>query len=132
MLPLICYEAIFPQDVRAAPGRPDWLLQVTNDAWFGTFQGPYQHLAQARLRGGRDRAADGPRRQYRHLGGDRRARRVLRASLALGAGGDLDVALPAALPPTLYARTGDLPLALLVLVAAAGRLLALTAPQNPH
>ena len=50
ILPLICYEAIFPQDVAGAPARPDWLLQVTNDAWFGTFAGPQQHLAQARMR----------------------------------------------------------------------------------
>ncbi|HEX9857639.1 MAG TPA: apolipoprotein N-acyltransferase, partial [Paracoccaceae bacterium] len=50
VLPLICYEAVFPQDLRAAPGRADWILQITNDAWFGTLTGPYQHLAQARLR----------------------------------------------------------------------------------
>ena len=49
-LALICYEAIFPQDVNRAPTRPDFLLQTTNDAWFGTFSGPYQHLAQARMR----------------------------------------------------------------------------------
>ncbi len=40
----------FPQDLRAAPDRADWILQITNDAWFGTLTGPYQHLAQARLR----------------------------------------------------------------------------------
>jgi hypothetical protein len=50
MLPLICYEAIFPQDVAGAPVRPDVLLQITNDAWFGEFSGPFQHLAQARMR----------------------------------------------------------------------------------
>ncbi|MEL7116625.1 MAG: apolipoprotein N-acyltransferase, partial [Pseudomonadota bacterium] len=49
-LPLICYEAIFPQHFSATPDRPDWLLQITNDAWFGNWVGPYQHLAQARLR----------------------------------------------------------------------------------
>ena len=49
-LPLICYEAVFPQDVNAAPERPDWLMQITNDAWFGTLTGPFQHAAQARLR----------------------------------------------------------------------------------
>jgi apolipoprotein N-acyltransferase len=50
VLPLICYEAVFPQDLRATPGRADWILQVTNDGWFGALAGPYQHLAQARLR----------------------------------------------------------------------------------
>ena len=48
-LPLICYEAVFPQDLRGT-GRPDWLLQITNDAWFGTLSGPFQHADQARLR----------------------------------------------------------------------------------
>ncbi|MEM7320595.1 MAG: apolipoprotein N-acyltransferase, partial [Pseudomonadota bacterium] len=49
-LPLICYEAVFPQDVLASAERPDVLLQITNDAWFGEQSGPYQHLAQARMR----------------------------------------------------------------------------------
>jgi apolipoprotein N-acyltransferase len=47
--PLVCYEAIFA--VRAAGrGRPGWLVNVTNDAWFGRTSGPYQHFAAARLR----------------------------------------------------------------------------------
>lgn len=53
-VPLICYEAIFPEEVAAAvkagATRPGFLLNVTNDAWFGHTAGPYQHLAQARLR----------------------------------------------------------------------------------
>ncbi len=48
--PLICYEVIFPDKVVAAKSRPDWLLNITNDAWFGTSSGPYQHFAMARLR----------------------------------------------------------------------------------
>ncbi len=47
--PLICYEAIFPEEV-AGDERPDFLLNVTNDAWFGHTPGPYQHAAQARVR----------------------------------------------------------------------------------
>ncbi len=50
VLPLICYEAVFPRDIRNAPERPDWILQATNDAWFGDFSGPQQHLIQARFR----------------------------------------------------------------------------------
>ncbi len=49
-LPMICYEAIFPGSLDGVSRRPDFLLNVTNDAWFGRTPGPYQHLAQARLR----------------------------------------------------------------------------------
>ena len=48
--PLICYEVIFPDKVKQANSSPGWLLNVTNDAWFGTSSGPYQHFAMARLR----------------------------------------------------------------------------------
>jgi apolipoprotein N-acyltransferase len=48
--PLICYEAIFPGRVAAEGARPQWLLNATNDAWFGTSSGPYQHFASARIR----------------------------------------------------------------------------------
>jgi apolipoprotein N-acyltransferase len=46
----ICYEAIFPSGIISSNPRPDWLLNVTNDGWFGNSSGPYQHLAQLRLR----------------------------------------------------------------------------------
>lgn len=46
---LICYEVIFPGAVAPSP-RPAWLVNVTNDAWFGDSAGPWQHLAAARLR----------------------------------------------------------------------------------
>lgn len=51
--PLICYEAIFPGRVTASPAdgpRPDWLLNLTNDAWYGITAGPYQHFAIAMSR----------------------------------------------------------------------------------
>ncbi len=45
----ICYEAIFPE-ILMTPLRPDWILNVTNDGWFGNSAGPYQHLSQLRFR----------------------------------------------------------------------------------
>lgn len=107
-LPLICYEAIFPRHSRLSP-RPDWLLQVTNDAWFGTFSGPYQHLAQARLRAVEQglpllRSANtGVSAGFDGYGRDL-------GQLALGVDGFIDIALPPALPPTPYARWGDWPI----------------------
>jgi apolipoprotein N-acyltransferase len=54
VLPLICYELIFPRNLRASSSKSaepkSMILQITNDAWFGNYSGPYQHLAQARLR----------------------------------------------------------------------------------
>lgn len=116
--PLICYEAVFPQDLRAAPERPGWLLQVTNDGWFGDWTGPYQHLAQARLRAIEQGL---PMVRVANTGVsaviDAKGRVI--DALPLGASGRIDAALPSALPPTPYARWGDGPVlaALLVLLA---------------
>ena len=107
MLPLICYEAIFPTefDVAAVSPRPEWLLNVTNDAWFGVTPGPYQHFAQARLRAielglplvraansGISAVTDG-------LG------RVI-AELPLGVDGVIDTGLPVAQADTPFSRYG--------------------------
>ena len=48
--PLICYEIIFPDEISNSGPRPGWLLNVTNDAWFGGSAGPYQHFHQAQVR----------------------------------------------------------------------------------
>jgi len=48
--PLICYEGIFPGLSPTGADRPDWLVNISNDSWFGKLSGPYQHAAQARYR----------------------------------------------------------------------------------
>jgi apolipoprotein N-acyltransferase len=107
MLPLICYEVIFPGEVVPKGERPGWLLNLTNDAWFGVSIGPYQHFQQARVRAIEEglpliRAANsGISAVIDPLG------RIV-AALSLGRDGLLDSALPRPTQITTYARVGDL------------------------
>ncbi|MBK0327427.1 apolipoprotein N-acyltransferase [Rhodobacteraceae bacterium F11138] len=117
-LPLICYEAVFPQDATGTPERPDFLLQITNDAWFGEYVGPYQHLAQARMRA-IEQGLPMVRAANTGVSAMIDPQGRLIASLPLGQAGFVDAPLPAPLPPTLYARTGDLPV-LALLIAGLG------------
>jgi apolipoprotein N-acyltransferase len=116
MLPLICYEAIFPGAAVPAGERPGWLVNVTNDGWFGISSGPYQHFQQARVLAIAEglplvRAANtGISAVVDPLG------RIIK-SLPLGTEGVLDSALPRAIPPTLYAQFGNYIL-ILMLVAS--------------
>jgi len=136
-LPLVCYEIIFASDavphseqpnwlyrhlgryfdwpfVAGNGARPGWLLNLTNDGWFGASAGPYQHFQQARVRAIEEglplvRAANtGISAVVDPLG------RVV-ASLPLGVEGILDAPLPRPLAVTLYARLGDAPAGLMVL-----------------
>ena len=107
--PLICYEAIFPGEVRTASDRPPrFLLNITNDGWFGLTSGPYQHFAQARLRTIEEGlpmirgAATGISAIVDPYG------RVLE-SLPLGPDGIIDGPLPEPVQPTVYARFGQGP-----------------------
>jgi apolipoprotein N-acyltransferase len=115
-LPLICYEAIFPQGMGAPQGRPDWLVQVTNDAWFGEISGPWQHLAQTRIRAIEQGL---PLARSANTGISAMIDPMGRVtdSLGLGVAGHFDALLPGARPSTLYSRTGDLPVfAALILI----------------
>ncbi len=114
-VPLICYEAIFPRHSADLEGRQDYLLQITNDAWFGTFSGPYQHLDQARFRAV-EQGLPLIRAANTGVSAVIDARGQVREALPLGEAGFIDAALPATLPPTPYSRTGDVPLAVILSV----------------
>jgi apolipoprotein N-acyltransferase len=105
--PLICYEVIFPGKVTERGARPQWILNLTNDAWYGLSAGPYQHFAAARLRAveeglplvrvansGISAIVDPYGRTIRWLG--------------LGERGVVDGPLPVSLAsPTIYSRVGN-------------------------
>lgn len=114
-LPLICYEAVFPQSLRVPGPRAGWILQATNDAWFGTWTGPWQHLAQARFRA-IEQGLPLARVANTGITAMIDARGRITAELPFASEGHLDAALPGALPPTPYARWGEIP----VLLALAG------------
>jgi apolipoprotein N-acyltransferase len=108
-MPLICYEAIFPIEfgtLLSGAARPTWLLNVTDDVWFGLTPGPYQHFAQARLRAielGAPLVRDANSGISAVLDGFGREIAVA----PLGAEGVLDAELPEALAPTLQSRLGS-------------------------
>lgn len=105
VLPLICYEAIFPALTGTATERPHIIVNLTNDGWFGHTAGPYQHLAQTRMtaisygiavirvaNGGISAVFDGKGRQEQ--------------ALPLGVRGYFDVPRPAVFAPTFFALYG--------------------------
>jgi apolipoprotein N-acyltransferase len=114
-LALVCYEVIFPGFVREGvqTNQPDYLLNVTNDAWFGSSAGPHQHFFQARLRSVETglplvRAANtGISAMVDPYG------RILDA-LEINQQGVIDVALPMALSTTYYVRLGNVPVWLIL------------------
>jgi apolipoprotein N-acyltransferase len=115
-LPLICYEIIFPGDVMPKGRRPDWIVNVTNDGWFGISSGPYQHFQQARVRAIEEglplaRAANtGISAVVDPLG------RIIN-SLPLGTEGVIDAPLPRPIGTPIYARVGDVPAAMILALA---------------
>jgi apolipoprotein N-acyltransferase len=116
VLPLICYEVIFAGDATPTDKRPGWIVNVTNDGWFGISSGPYQHFQQARLTAIEQglplvRAANtGISAVVDPLG------RIIN-SLPLGRAGVLDSPLPRPIAATLYSRVGDGPAAIMVAIA---------------
>jgi apolipoprotein N-acyltransferase len=119
--PLICYEALFPRFSAEAAQRgglrPQWLLNVSNDAWFGATSGPWQHLNIASYRAieeGLPIVRATPTGVSAMIDAHGRPS----ATLGLGASGVIDAVLPAALPPTHYSRYGEMSFAMMLLVSA--------------
>jgi apolipoprotein N-acyltransferase len=113
--PLICYEVIFPGAVVEPGQRPQWLVTMTDDSWFGPWTGPYQHLGIAKVRAAEEglpivRAANtGVSAVIDPFG-----RTV--TTLGLDETGILDADLPRPLAPTLYAFVGDAIFAAMLIV----------------
>lgn len=104
--PLICYEIIFPGFAVDREHRPGWLVNVTNDAWFGDTPGPRQHFQQAIVRAVEEglplaRAANSG------ISGIVDPYGRLIATRPLGTVGVVDGPLPLSLRPTYYSRWGN-------------------------
>ena len=103
---LICYEVIFSGEVLSQNTRPNLMVNITNDAWFGVSAGPWQHLVQAQMRAVEEGvplfrvANSGITAGFDPYG------RVL-GSIPLGKSGALDLVVPEAIPPPPFARFGN-------------------------
>jgi apolipoprotein N-acyltransferase len=113
--PVICYEMVFPGEVTLRGERPGWIVNVTDDDWFGDSIGPRQHLAIARMRSVEENL---PTVRVANSGIsaliDRFGR--VRQSVPLHEAGVIDAPLPPAGPASLYSRLGDWPVLLLSLI----------------
>lgn len=102
-VPLICYEIVFPGEITEAGDRPSWLVNLSDDSWFGRTLGPYQHLHQARLRAVEEGlpvvrvTTTGISAVIDPYG------RIMK-NLSLGMQNVIDFGLPKALPPTHFSR----------------------------
>lgn len=115
--PLICYEAIFPSAIIDRADRPDWMVNLTNDGWFGISSGPYQHLVAARMRA-IEEGLPLVRAAYTGISAIIDPYGRITAQLGLGEAGIIDGALPLPLPETIFARWGHWCLGLLLFVTA--------------
>ncbi len=120
--PLICYESLFPGFTRKAAKvsglRAQWIVNVSDDAWFGQTSGPWQHLNLASYRAieeGLPIVRATPTGVSAVIDAYGRSRPDQR--LKLGAQGVIDAALPPALPPTLFARFGEAAFALMMVLS---------------
>jgi apolipoprotein N-acyltransferase len=121
--PLICYEALFPEFIRegsrAAHLRPAFIVNISDDAWFGATSGPLQHLNLASYRAieeGLPMVRATPTGVSAVI--DAFGRIQSGESLGEGAFGAIDAALPPALPPTPFDKWGDALFGLMLVISA--------------
>ncbi|MEP0944011.1 MAG: apolipoprotein N-acyltransferase [Rhizobiaceae bacterium] len=116
-LPLICYEIIYSGRIHAAQGasgpQPKWIVNLTNDAWFGMTAGPYQHAHQAQVRAVEEglpvvRAANNGISFVTDAYGR------IEESLSLGQRGVVDSHLPVARSFTMFRHMGNMPILIFV------------------
>lgn len=106
--PLICYEGLYPGFTPAGRGRPEWIVNISNDAWFGATSGPIQHLNLASYRAietGLPIVRSTPTGISAMI--DPWGRVVGDHRLASGESGVIDARLPRPAGATLYGRFGD-------------------------
>ena len=122
--PLICYESLFPgftrQGARLSGRRAAWIVNISDDAWFGVTSGPWQHLNLASYRAieeGLPMLRGTPTGVSAAI--DAYGRILPGKLLGQGAYGHIDVTLPPALRPTLFDLWGDIPFALLIVFSTA-------------
>jgi apolipoprotein N-acyltransferase len=112
---LICYEAIFPDRLVEPGNRPQWIVNVTNDGWFGNSTGPYQHFALVRMRAV-EQGLPAVRSANTGISGVIDPYGQVIAATRLGTRATLLLPLPKNLPSTPYGKWGDLIFAVFLLV----------------
>ena len=105
--PLICFEVIFPGKVINPNNRPEWLLSISNDAWFGNYAGPWQHFEMARIRS-IEEGLPLVRVSNTGISGVIDSYGRILKLIPYGESGALDHYLPTSLPSTVYSRFGDI------------------------
>lgn len=116
---IVCYEVIFSGRVIDADNRPEWIVNITNDAWFGPSTGPRQHLVQARLRA-LEEGLPVVRVANTGISAVIDPYGRVRNKLGLDQSGIIDAPLPEALAPTIFSHVGQVPVLLISLLILLG------------
>ena len=112
---LICYESIFSESAATQNKRPSWIVHITNDAWFGAFSGPQQHLTLARMRA-IEQGVPLVRSANTGISAIIDPFGRIHSKLNLGTSAYIDGVLPSALKPTLYSQVGERRLSFLLFI----------------